>query len=289
MGKFMSGLRRMKVSAVASGVCFATVLAATADAAPPGATTLVREAIELAVKKSGREVAEKVGRESVEQAVEAGVKKYGPRVAEAVADGGLELVEASAAYGDDVLRFAAEVSPAARRQLAIDPGNCVALARDFGPEAIELEAKSSGMAKKAFTAFGDDGAKQIAKTTPAEDVPRLVQYAENADSEQTRKLLLQSYKKEGASLFQRIPPDLVLSSGLSASMLYSAHRATAPFDAIGKRIAQDPYLAAGALAGLIGLLGLCAMSVLSSFGLTPWHGTVRTGKVKAVRKHNGRG
>lgn len=289
MGKSMGASRRMSISAISRGVCFVTVWAATAAAAPPGTTTLVREAIELAVKKSGREVAEKVGREGVEQAVEAGVKKYGPRVAEAVADGGLELVEASAAYGDDVLRFAAEVSPAARRQLAIDPGNCVVLARDLGPEAVELEVKSPGMARKAFTAFGDDGARQIAKTTPAEDIPRLVSYAEKADGEQTKNLLLQCYRKEGAALFERIPSSLVLSSGLTASMLHAAHRITAPFVALAGGIAGNPYLAAAALAGLIGLLGLCAVSVLWSFRLTPWHSTVRTGKAKAKRTNHGPG
>ena len=80
--------------------------------AAPLAGALVREAVELAFRRSGREVAEKAAKEAVEQSVEVGVAKYGPRAAQAVAEGGVELVEAVTKYGDDVMRVTVDATPA---------------------------------------------------------------------------------------------------------------------------------------------------------------------------------
>jgi hypothetical protein len=243
--------------------------------AAPGVSQLVREAVEFAFKKSGREVAEQASREAVEQSVEAGVKKYGPRAAQAVAEGGVELVEASAKYGDDVMRVAVEATPVARRVLALEPGRMLPLVREFGEEALEIEAKSPGLARRAFTTFGDDGARQIARQVPADDLPRLLKYAEQADTPETRRMLLETYKKEGPSIFQRIPPSLVLATGLSASMIYGTHRATAPLDATADAIRDNPDIARETANGFVWVFGIVAvlatLFVLSAFRLTPWH------------------
>jgi len=160
--------------------------------AAPLAGTLVREAVEMAFRRSGREVAEKAAREAVEQSVEVGVAKYGPRAAQAVAEGGVELVEAVTKYGDDVMRVAVDATPAARRALALEPARMMPLVRDLGVEAVEIEARSPGLARRIFTSFGDDGARQIARQVPADDVPRLLPYAEKADSPATRRALLEA-------------------------------------------------------------------------------------------------
>jgi hypothetical protein len=243
--------------------------------AAPGVSQLVREAVEFAFKKSGREVAEQASREAVEQSVEAGVKKYGPRAAQAVAEGGVELVEATAKYGDDVMRVAVEATPAARRVLALEPGRMLPLVRELGEEALEIEAKSPGLARRAFTTFGDDGARQIARQVPADDLPRLLKYAEQADTPETRRLLLDAYKREGTSIFERIPASLVLATGLSASMIYGTHRATAPLDATADAIRDNPDIARDTANGFVWVFGIVAVLatvfVLSAFRLTPWH------------------
>lgn len=255
----------------------AAMLASTASAfATPGVSQLVREAVEFAFKKSGPEVAERASREAVEQSVEAGVKKYGPRAAQAVAEGGVELVEATAKYGDEVMRVAVEATPAARRVLALEPGRMLPLVRELGEEALEIEAKSPGLARRAFTTFGDDGARQIARQVPADDLPRLLKYAEQADTPETRRLLLDAYKKEGPSIFERIPASLVLATGLSASMIYGTHRATAPLDATADAIRDNPEIARDTANGFVWVFGIMAVLatvfVLSAFRLTPWHG-----------------
>lgn len=254
----------------------AAILPSTASAfAAPGVSQLVREAVEFAFKKSGQEVAERASREAVEQSVEAGVKKYGPRAAQAVAEGGVELVEATAKYGDDVMRVAVEATPAARRVLALEPGRMLPLVRELGEEALEIEAKSPGLARRAFTTFGDDGARQIARQVPADDLPRLLKYAEQADTPETRRLLLDAYKKEGPSIFERIPASLVLATGLSASMIYGTHRATAPLDATADAIRDNPDIARDTANGFVWVFGIVAILatifVLSAFRLTPWH------------------
>ena len=244
---------------VATALFLAGLVAAGRPAHAGGRASLVREILDQASRRSGRELTEQAARESAEQAVASAVKRYGPRSADAIADGGLELVEASTRYGDDVMRIAVEAGPAARRALALDAGNLVPLVRQLGPEALELEAKSPGLARQVFENFGPDAARQIARNMPAEDMPRLVAYANRADAPATRKALLEAYRNEGPTIFERIPPKLVLAGGLSAAMLYGTHRATAPAAAVGTRIAADPDLAKR----VVDWMGLVAGSLLT--------------------------
>src|SRR5688572_25110342 len=79
-------------------------------AALPGVSTAISEAIELASKRSGRVLPDKSSREAAERTLEAGIARHGQSVAQATADGGLELLEASARYGDDVMRVAVQAS-----------------------------------------------------------------------------------------------------------------------------------------------------------------------------------
>mgnify|MGYP006281890247 CR=1 FL=1 len=243
--------------------------------AAPGVSQAVREVVEMLLRKGGKEAAERVSREAAEQSVETAATRYGPRAVQAVADGGLELIEAGTKYGDEVMRVAVEATPAARRVLALEPERMLSLARELGGEAIEIEAKSPGLARQVYVNFGDDAAKRIAKNVPAEDLPRLVSYAEKADTPATRVVLLEAYEKEGASLFQRIPAALVVSSGLTAGMIYGVHRVTEPFQATADSIRTDPETRQRFTNGLLWILGSCSILavvfVLAAFRLTPWH------------------
>jgi hypothetical protein len=247
----------------------ATVLVPT-PAVAGGRGTLAREALDLAARRSRRELLEHGARESAEQVVEAAVQKYGPQAATVIADGGLELIEAGARHGDGVIRIALEVGPAARRTLALDAGNLLPLARELGPEALEIEARSPGLARRVFSSFGADNARKMATTVPAEDLPRLVAYAERADTPQTRQALLDAYATEGPRLFQRIPPKLVIAGGLTGAMIYGTHRVTAPMAKLGDQIGADPDLAKRMLDWLAliggGLVTLVAIAFLRRAG-----------------------
>jgi hypothetical protein len=238
-------------------------------------TVAVREAVELASRKSGREIAQVSAREATENALARSAATFGDKALVAAADGGLELIEATVKYGDDVMKYALEASPNARRVFALNAETLLPLARRVGPEALEVEAKAPGLAGKVFTSFGDDAGKVIAKSVPADDLPRLVTYAEKADSQATRELLLQTYQKEGKTLFERIPAKLVLAGGLTASMLYGTHRVTKPAVAIADAIKDDPAAASDVAKYGIRIVGLIVVIVVVllfwRFNLMPWH------------------
>lgn len=145
--------------------------------------------------------------------------------------------------------------------------------KKLGAEAVELEVKSPGLARTVFTVFGDDAARKIATTVPAEDLPRLVAYAERAETPQTRALLLEAYEQEGRSLFERIPAKLVLAGGLTTAMIYGTHRASAPMAALGTQIENNPDLAGRAL-DWMALIGGAAFLLVTTM-LLRWLGLFR--------------
>jgi len=253
------------------------LLQATEGLASPS-STLTREVLERVLResaeRSGREVLEGGARRSAIETLERLSGKYGDDVLKIARDGGLELIEAVPRFGDEVFEIAIKASPEARRALARGIPELLPLAKRVGVEAIELEARTPGLALKTFFTFGDDVGRIVAKSAPTEDVPRLLSYGEKADSKGTRDLLLEHYQKEGKSIFERIPPKLVLATGLSASMLYGTHRGTEPFQATGDAIRQNEGLARDAitqfsLVGAVVVLLLAAI-LLWRFGLMPW-------------------
>jgi len=239
---------------------------------------VIEECVERAAKRSGRKGMEKAAKKSASETLEQLAKRYGDDAIRVVDDAGLELLEAIPKYGDDVAAMAMKCSPQARRAFACNIPDLLPLARRVGTEALELEAKSPGLATKFYRVFGDDAAKVIAKNIPSEDLPRLLKYADAADSPATRELLLKSYQREGKELFTRIPPTLVLAGGLTASMLYGTHQVTAPARAISKAIATNEDLAVTATKTAIHTGGFCITGflllvlVLISWrlGLMPW-------------------
>lgn len=264
---------------------FATLLLVTTHGLANPSSTLTREVLERVLHESaehsGREVLEGGARRTAIETLEHLSGKYGADALKIARDGGLELIEAVPKFGDEVFEIGIKASPEARRALARGIPELLPLAKRVGVEAIELEARTPGLALKTFSTFGDDGGKMIAKSAPAEDVPRLLSYGEKADSKATRDLLLEQYKKEGRSIFERIPPKLVLASGLSASMLYGTHRGTEPLQAMGDAIRQNEGLAKDAmtqfsLVGAVVVLVLAAI-LLWRFGLMPWQRPKVTG------------
>ena len=74
----------------------------------------------------------------------------------------MELIEAAATHGDEVMSLAVKASPAARRVFALNAESLLPLARRYGHEVLELEAKAPGLGERAFTVFGEQDAKLVA-------------------------------------------------------------------------------------------------------------------------------
>jgi hypothetical protein len=246
--------------------------------APASAITIphavLDEVLKKAAAKSGKEAMEEGFQKAARESLERIAKAHGEGALRVIEDGGLEILEATAKHGDDVIRIGGEVTPLARRTLALNADELVPLARRVGVDAVELEARAPRLSTRVFGAFGDEGGKVVATKAPAEDIPRLLKYGESADSPATKSLLLEAYNREGKSLFERIPPKLVLASGLTASMIYGTYRGTEPLHELGQAIKNSPdtaseavrYLVIGSLAA--GTLIICLL--LWRFGFMPW-------------------
>jgi len=239
--------------------------------------TITREVIETVIERSARRAPQVVSRSSREVAAETlthAVKRYGDDAIR-LADDGIEFLEIAAKHGDDVIEMGMKATPAARRALTENVA-LLPLARRVGVEALELEAKCPGLSKQIFATFGDDTGRHIAKNVPADDIPRLFGYAKHADSPATKKALVEQYASEGASLFQRIPPDLVFKSGLTVAVLYGTHRVSRPFDEAGDQMAENPRL----VKHFINVMMIVATTLIVIFGclllwrfrLMPWFG-----------------
>lgn len=217
--------------------------------AGPLATAAVKEAIELAAVRSGTVLADGAAKDAATAALEQAFATHGERALIAARQGGLELVEASNRFGPDVMDYAVRVSPTATRMLALDTERLLPLARRYGPDALELEAKSPGLSERAFQLFGPEGAKFITRDVAREDIPRLLAYGERT-APASRQLLLDAYKKEGESIFGRVgAKDLssALSSAVALAGMAGLMSILLPY--------AIPILIALCILGAIGLFG----------------------------------
>ena len=233
-------MMRLAALLLVSAVSMFTAGAADAGVAGKIAKEVLEATVDRAAKKSGRTFGTPASRKAAAEEVEHLSEKHGGDVLKVIEDSGLELLEATPKYRDELVQIATRLSPQARRALAMNAPELLPLVRRVGVEAIELEAKVPGQASNVFRIFGDDAGKTVAKVVRTEDLPRIIKYGEKADSDATRRLLLEQYEKEGGSLFERIPPRIVLAGGLTASMLYVAHRVTAPDQAKADVLRNNP-------------------------------------------------
>jgi hypothetical protein len=140
------------------------------------------------------------------------------------------------------------------------------------------------VAKEASEEVAERGtlhmATRAAALIPAADLPRLTRYADAADTPATRELLMQAYAREGPGLFERIPPRLVLASGLTTAMILGTHRATEASYQVGQRIQDLPdedvtEIVSQTMRSTLQLiaagLGLIGLFLLWRFGLLKRH------------------
>jgi hypothetical protein len=140
-----------------------------------------------------------------------------------------DIIRYGCRYSDDAARVLIKRSPYISRGVITS----AKAGKTAGGIITKTTLKKAGISKSLVKTFGKESAEKITKHVPAKDIPRLLKYGEMADSQATRDLLVKAYKKEGKDIFKRIPPKLVLATGLSASMIIGTHRATAPFPALG--------------------------------------------------------
>jgi hypothetical protein len=184
------------------------------------ANPATRILVEQALKASGRKGAEAATLELAEQAAASAVKMLGRTEAEKlIRVGGLQLLEAGARHGDEVLKLASRV-PEAARYIGASPGEALSLAARLGENGLRIEARMPGLASQAAEHFGKKELGLLARSSP-EEVTRLVGLAGRADSAETRGLLYETWKRRGKRLLDELETRkmLILAGGLTASML----------------------------------------------------------------------
>jgi hypothetical protein len=244
-----------------------TPLIVQGSAATVGAEVIER-AVTRAAKTSGRPLQSTAAQRAAIKTAEQLVEKHGPNVLRIVEDGGLEILEAAPRYGDDFVELAGRASPRARRELAVNADRLYPLADDFGVEFLELEARIPGLAEDVYRLYDAPAARTVAEVVGTKDLPRFIRYAESADSPATRELLLETYRKHGSSVFERIPAKVILAGGLTAAMLYAVDRGGDALEASPGVVGN--VLKHGVWSGAAVLLVLGVL-LLWRFGLMPWH------------------
>jgi len=187
----------------------------------------IDEVIEIAEKVSGRTLSSSLRKQAVEK-LKLGFTNYGDdAIRRAVKDGGLELVEAASKYGDDVWKYSRNVSGAGVKQLALRTEELLPLTRRIGTKVLELEAKLPGATTNVINSFGDGAVRYLAKKAHPSDISRLLGYAKHADSQATKELLYQAYKKSGHNgthFLEKLNWKHIVATGLSTSMIVSAYQ-----------------------------------------------------------------
>ena len=186
------------------------------------AVKAVTEAVELAAKKSGK-ILSPAAKAGMEKALCKAAMEYGDNVLLAAREGGVELLEAGVKYGDDVWLLCSKV-PGSARCLALTPETLLPLAKRIGPDVLLLETKAPGMAAKAAQNFGDDGIHALVRAGNPADMGRLVGYAERAESDHARKLLLNGYLEQGGKFLDRFDWKTVMAGGLSTAVIVGAYK-----------------------------------------------------------------
>jgi len=194
----------------------------TASAAVPASA--VYEAVETALKVSGRTAVSAAAREAAEKTLREAALRHGADALSTAAKGGVEIIEVAARHGDDVWRLCAHAGPDAVRSLALNADTLLPLARRIGPEVMQLEAAAPGLAARAATVFGDDAMKTLVKLPYKKDLPRLIGLAEKADNPQTARLLLRKCAESGG----RVPASLnwktIAAGGAGAGIIVSSYQ-----------------------------------------------------------------
>ncbi|MBN2451016.1 MAG: hypothetical protein JXR77_11540 [Lentisphaeria bacterium] len=185
------------------------------------ARALADDAVEAAAKLSGRSVTP-AARAAAREAVERAAVRHGDDALRALRRGGIELSEAAATHGDDIWRFAA-ACPQGARALALRPSELLPLVRDLGPDVLRLDAKAPGLSTRAIKVFGRDAIPVLAARVPAADVPRLVGFAERANTPAAAQALLDQYLRKGPMVLERLDWKVVMAVGLSTAAVVAAH------------------------------------------------------------------
>ena len=234
------------------------------------------EIAKMALKVSGRELTDDAVK-SAAKTIEHAASKYGDDVAKASVRGGVEVAEQTMKRGSrffEVLQKAAQHSDESLRALALNADDIVKYSAKYGDDVVvKLNAKVPGQVSRMVAAAeksgisGVEGAVRAVSNLPAEDIPRVLGAVEKNPS--VAREFLEHVEKGGKYFVDKVfalNAKQIMAGGLTAAMIVSAYRVTAPFDATGRKIEEGPPVDGGGIVdglkfGII-ILALCVGAAL---------------------------
>ena len=208
------------------------------------------EIARMALKVSGRELTDDAVK-SAAKTIEQAAGKYGDDIAKASVKGGVEVAEQTMKRGDrffGVLQKAAQCSDESLRALALNADDIVKYSTKYGDDVIvKLNAKVPGQVSRMVAATEKSGIGGVERAVravadlPSEDIPRVVGAVEKNPS--VSREFLEHVEKGGKYFVDKVfevNAKQIMAGGLTASMIVTAFRATAPFDATGDKIKEGP-------------------------------------------------
>ena len=229
------------------------------------------EIAKMALKVSGRELTDDAVK-SAAKTIETAAGKYGDDVATASVRGGGEVAEQTMKRGGrffGVLQKAAQHSDESLRALALNADDIVKYSTKYGDDiVVKLNAKVPGQVSRMVAAAeksgvsGVKGAVRAVSNLPAEDIPRVLGAVEK--NPPVAREFLEHVEKGGKYFVDKVfavNAKQIIAGGLTAAMIVSAFRATAPLVATGDKIKDGPPIDGGGIVdgmkyGMI-ILALC--------------------------------
>lgn len=189
--------------------------------ANPVANSVLREALEAVIRNEGRSAMSRTGMEALEKTMIKYAPMHGPEaIAKLTTTGGTNFLRGLERFKGEFLDVAVKLSDDGVKVLSRKCDQMMPLARKFGPEIIELEAKAPGTHSSIIKNYGPESIEVFARKIPGPDIARLLQVGERAKDKTTRDLILTTYGKEGRSFLEKIPPRLVIAIGAGGGLVY---------------------------------------------------------------------
>lgn len=157
----------------------------------------------------------------VAEALEAAYRANGQAALSVARVGGLDLVEAAARHGDEVMEMAVRV-PAAVPALASRAADLLPLARRYGDDILRIEAVTPGLADDAAKAFPSKADLERLIGLPPNDMRQVIAYSAHAADDTAARTLLASVDKKGSTVLERLNPKQILATGLTTAMVITA-------------------------------------------------------------------
>lgn len=226
-------------------ILFSTLIAPLADAFAILPASIIKDVVETVAKQEGK-VLNATAQTRLEKSLTSLEAKFGKGIVDAVGYGGLNIIEQSAKYGDEVLEFCSKY-PKASKSIIANKEEFIALSKRVGTDFLLLESRASGLAKIIIEEFGEDSLKYLS-ARDADEVAKLL-YCAKQTAKSDKKFLFDSYiaVKDKNKFIEVLSAKRILASGIGVATITFAYKIGNGVEVLAK---ESPHLFALVFLGI---------------------------------------